>query len=65
MKREYVKRDTAHEIGVEQEKAKREKPKARQGWDEAFQEMAAREDDELLDGDVLILSDWDENEWEW
>ena len=61
----YVKCDADHEVGAEQEKAKREKSKVRQGWDKAFQEMAVRGDDELVDGDVLILSAWDENEWEW
>ncbi len=37
----------------------------RQGWADAFQAMAERGDDELLDGDALQLSAWDEEEWEW
>jgi len=38
--------------------------KARAGWDAQFREMARRGDDRLLD-DVVSLSKWDEDEWEW
>jgi antitoxin MazE len=37
----------------------------REGWDTAFQEMARRGDDALLDTPVTALSSWDEDEWEW
>jgi len=37
----------------------------RQGWDDAFQAMSVQGDDELLDGETLALSAWDEDEWEW
>ena len=33
-------------------------------WEEQFQAMAANEDDQLLD-EVLSLTTWDEEEWEW
>jgi len=33
-------------------------------WAAAFQAMAARSDDTLLDEGALI-SEWDEDEWEW
>ena len=36
----------------------------RAGWAAAFQEMARRGDDALLDV-APSLSDWDEGEWEW
>lgn len=36
----------------------------RQGWDEAFRQMAAAGDDRLLDGD-LPPTTWDQAEWEW
>jgi antitoxin MazE len=36
----------------------------RAGWAEAFQTMAERGDDILLD-DAPALSDWDSKEWEW
>ncbi len=36
---------------------------ARHHWEEAFKAMAERGDDELLDGDVLIPTVWDEEEW--
>lgn len=39
--------------------------KPRHGWAEAFQEMARRGDDKLLDADVPSLTSWDEEEWEW
>mgnify|MGYP001083485033 CR=1 FL=1 len=39
--------------------------RVRQGWEEAFQAMSERGDDELLDGDVLVSTVWDEEEWEW
>jgi len=37
----------------------------RTGWAAAFQEMAQRGDDALLDENGSTLSSWDENEWEW
>lgn len=37
----------------------------RQGWDDAFQAMSVQGGDELLDGETLALSAWDEDEWEW
>jgi antitoxin MazE len=36
----------------------------RQGWAEAFAEMANRGDDVLLN-DVQSLSHWDDKEWQW
>jgi antitoxin MazE len=36
----------------------------RAGWAEAFEEMARRGDDALLD-DAPSLSTWDEENWEW
>ena len=36
----------------------------RAAWNAAFQEMAQRGDDVLLD-DAPSLSAWDEGEWEW
>jgi antitoxin MazE len=37
----------------------------REGWAAAFQEMARRGDDALIDNVSQSLSAWDENEWEW
>jgi antitoxin MazE len=37
----------------------------REGWAEAFQEMAQRGEDKLLDSDMPSLTSWDEEEWEW
>ena len=37
--------------------------KPRQGWAKAFQEMAERGDDRLLDHPVPTA--WDEEEWDW
>ena len=39
--------------------------KPREGWDEAFREMARRGDDALLDDVPPSLSSWDQDEWEW
>jgi antitoxin MazE len=39
--------------------------KPRAGWAAAFQKMARRGDDALLDESVSSLSSWDEDEWEW
>ncbi len=39
--------------------------KPRAGWAAAFQKMAQRGDDALLDEIAPSLSDWDEDEWEW
>ena len=37
----------------------------RQGWKEAFRQMARQGDDKLLDADASALSSWDETEWKW
>ncbi len=39
--------------------------KAREGWATAFEEMAKRGDDALLDPEVPSLSSWDDEGWEW
>lgn len=38
--------------------------KTREGWEEQFRLMAERGDDQLLDGEQLGASSWDE-EWQW
>lgn len=38
---------------------------ARQGWEQAFQAMAAQGDDHLLDPEPLALTEWEKSEWEW
>ena len=37
---------------------------SRNGWEEQFKMMAEQCDDRLLD-DVVQLSSWDEEDWEW
>ncbi len=37
----------------------------REGWEESFREMAKRGDDQLLDGDLVNQTSFDEEEWEW
>ena len=37
----------------------------RQGWEEAFRAMAQQGDDQLLDGDLIEASQWDQQEWQW
>lgn len=37
----------------------------REGWDHAFQKMAERRDEALLDPEAPSLTSWDETEWEW
>jgi antitoxin MazE len=39
--------------------------KPRDGWDEAFREMARLGDDALVDDALPSSSSWDEEEWEW
>jgi antitoxin MazE len=39
--------------------------RARHDWDKAFKAMSAEGDDEFLDGDTVVTSAWDEEEWEW
>jgi antitoxin MazE len=38
---------------------------ARHGWDRQFKAMAESGDDKLLDGDIVVSTVWDEEEWEW
>ena len=37
----------------------------RQGWDEAFRQMAAHGDDTLLDAETSLPTAFDEESWEW
>lgn len=37
----------------------------RYGWESAFREMAEHDDDKMFDGDMLVTTDWDEEEWKW
>ena len=39
--------------------------KTREYWNEAFADMAKNNDDKLLDGETVFLSEWDKAEWEW
>ena len=39
--------------------------RARYDWEGQFKAMAEHGDDKLLNGDVLTLTTWDEDEWEW
>ena len=39
--------------------------RVRDGWSAAFQRMAERGDDALLDADAPPLTNWDEVDWEW
>jgi antitoxin MazE len=39
--------------------------KPREGWAAAFQEMARRGEDALVDDVAPSLSSWDEDAWEW
>jgi antitoxin MazE len=39
--------------------------RVRDGWDVAFQAMAAQGDDQLLDPEPVASIDWDEDEWVW
>ncbi len=38
---------------------------SRRRWDESFRAMAEAGDDSLLDDEPLILTEWEETEWEW
>lgn len=38
---------------------------SRKNWDAAFKKMAANGDDQLLDAEESIQTEWDETEWEW
>jgi len=38
---------------------------SRKDWEAAFMKMAANGDDQLLDSETYIQTEWDESEWEW
>ena len=38
---------------------------ARRNWDDEFKKMAQLGDDNLLNGDILVPTAWEEEEWEW
>lgn len=37
----------------------------RHDWEEQFARMAERGDDRLLDSEVVALTSWDADEWDW
>ena len=37
----------------------------RRGWAEAFSNMAQHGDDNLLDEDTAVSTEWDQSEWRW
>jgi antitoxin MazE len=37
----------------------------RSGWEEQFERMAERGDDQLLDKEAVRLTEWDEDDWQW
>lgn len=39
--------------------------RARSNWEDRFKAMAEQGDDRLLDGNVVVPTTWDEEEWEW
>jgi len=39
--------------------------KPRAGWDEAFEAMAERGDDRMVDGDTFVETSWEKDEWQW
>ena len=39
--------------------------KPRQDWDRQFKLMSERGDDKLIDSEVVSLTSFDEEEWEW
>ena len=39
--------------------------KPRQDWDRQFKLMAERGDDKLIDSEVVSLTSFDDEEWEW
>jgi antitoxin MazE len=54
------------ELAVQQDQIViRPSRRPREGWEEQCRLMAARGDDQLLDGDIPGLSSWDAEEWEW
>jgi antitoxin MazE len=37
----------------------------REGWEEQYKLMAERNEDKIFNDDMVGLSSWDEEEWEW
>lgn len=37
----------------------------RHGWESAFKVMVEHDNENLLDGEELKATEWDEEEWEW
>jgi antitoxin MazE len=57
-------RDVELEVGQDQIII-RSAAQPRQGWEQAFQALAAGGADRLLDDDLTGTSSWDREEWEW
>jgi antitoxin MazE len=43
----------------------RSRKQPRQDWESSFRLMAERNDDALLDKNLLAQTQWDEDEWQW
>ena len=63
-KNAIIQTESAMETAPKDKMIIRSEHPVRSGWDKAFQEMAARGDDMLLDADQS-LSSWDEEKWNW
>lgn len=37
----------------------------RSNWTQSFAKMAAQKDDELIDQDTKLATEWDQSEWRW
>lgn len=53
------------ELEIEGEQLVIRRAGSRQGWEQAFQRMAASRDDRILRDAPSSLTRWDEEEWEW
>lgn len=63
---EQVGLDEEVELEVQQDRIViRPAQRPRWGWKEKFSAMAQHGDDRLLDREVLSLTSWEKDEWEW
>ena len=58
--------DSAVELEVEGDRLVIRRARSpREGWAEAFRDMARRGDDQLIDAGRWGQTDWDRTEWQW
>ena len=65
MRDQVIKTQVKSKESLPQIRNRRLTSKARKNWETFFRAMAKRNDDELLDDSLFVLTIWEKNQWQW